>query len=83
MINEMENEETKSIFAEMLLEEIPNMNFDEIINSVKLRKYNSDLENINEQIRNNADNSELYKAKKELKKKILSLNKKVVNRTLY
>jgi len=79
----MENEETKSIFAEMLLEEIPNMNFDEIINSVKLRKYNSDLENINEQIRNNADNSELYKAKKELKKKILSLNKKVVNRTLY
>ena len=83
LINEMENEETKSIFAEMLLEEIPNMNFDEIINSVKLRKYNSDLENINEQIRNNADNSELYKAKKELKKKILSLNKKVVNRTLY
>jgi len=83
LIDEMESDETKSLLAELLLEEVREMNIEEVLSSIKLRKYKRELDDINREIRNNTDNLELYKAKKELKKKILSLHKKVVNRTLY
>ena len=78
-----EDEIEKNTIAEILMEDIPNISYEEIIKAIKLRKYRKDLQAINEQIVNNSQNKELFMKKAELKKKIISLGKQVVRKTLY
>ncbi len=78
-----EDEIEKNTIAEILMEDIPNISYEEIIKAIKLRKYRKDLQAINEQIVNNSQNKELFLKKAELKKKIIGLGKQVVRKTLY
>ncbi len=78
-----EDEIERNTIAEILMEDIPNISFEEIIKAIKLRKYQKDMQTINEQIVNNSQNKELFMKKAELKKKIIGLGKQVVRKTLY
>ncbi len=83
LLEKIEDENLKNIIAELIISEPPKSPVDEIIKSLKLRKYQNDLEQINEQILTSPKDMELFSRKNELKKKILELDKKVVRKTLY
>jgi len=83
LLEKIEDENLKNIIAELIISEPTKSPVDEIIKSLKLRKYKNDLEQINEQILTSPKDMELFSRKNELKKKILELDKKVVRKTLY
>jgi len=83
MLDLIEDEITRNNVAELLMEDVPKVDIEEIVKTVKLRKYQYDLNKINDKILEGKDFKELLQKKNELKKKILGINKKVVRKTLY
>ncbi|MDO9576536.1 MAG: DNA primase [Candidatus Cloacimonadales bacterium] len=73
----------QNTIAELIMSDAPNVAVEELINDLKLRKYQKELKNINSRILENPQDMELTSKKKELKKMILTLNKKIVRNTLY
>ena len=73
----------QNTISELIMSEAPAVAIDELVNSLKLRKYQKELNNINERITKNPKDMELFSKKKELKKMLLTLNKKIVRNTLY
>jgi replicative DNA helicase len=58
-------------------------NVDELVRQVKLRKLDQELNELNENIAQEPDNSELLEKKYFIKKEITKLAKNVVRKTLY
>jgi len=73
----------QNTISELIISDVPEVEIDELINSLKLRKYQKELNNINARIMENPKDMELFSKKKELKKMLLTLNKKIVRKTLY
>ncbi len=83
LLNQIEDEIIKNTIGELLIEDVPNISIDEILKAMKLRKYQKDLQDVNQQIVNEGSNKELLDKKNKLKKEILSMNSKIVRKTLY
>ncbi len=83
LLDIIKDEIIQKTLAELLMEDVPKIDPDEIIKTVKLRKYQDELKKINNKIHSGKDFEELFKKKSELKMKILDINKKVVRKTLY
>jgi DNA primase len=83
LLNQIEDEIIKNTIGELLIEDVPNISIDEILKAMKLRKYQKDLQDINQQMVNEGSNKELLDKKNKLKKEILNMNSKIVRKTLY
>ncbi len=83
LLNKIDDESLKNIIGQLMMEELTNSSFDEIIKAVKLRKYQVKLKELNEEIATSGSSLDLLTRKNELKKKIISLNGKIVNKTLF
>ena len=83
LIDKVEDENLKKIITELMMADAPEASMDDIINNLKLRKYQYELKNINERISQDPKDMELFSQKKELKQKMLLLDKKIVKKTLY
>ena len=73
----------QNAISHFIMSEPPDVPIEELINDVKLRKYQKELKEINDLIRENPQDAELVSRKKELKKMVLLLSKKIVRKTLY
>ena len=83
LLDLIEDEITRNTFSELLMEDVPKVDIEEVIKTVKLRKYQDELKKINKKIFEGKNFKELSQKKNKLKKKILGINKKVVRKTLY
>jgi DNA primase len=83
ILNSVEDEIIRSTIAEILLEEVPELEISEVLQTVKLRKFEKDLTEINQMIYKAENKHDLQLKKDELKKKILGMNSKIVRKTLY
>ena len=83
LLDLIEDEITRNTFSELLMEDVPKVDIEEVIKTVKLRKYQDELKKINKKILEGKNFKELSQKKNKLKKKILGINKKVVRKTLY
>lgn len=79
----VEDPALRNTIAELMLEDIQEEDFSEILRAVKLRKLQHDLYLINNSIEKDPENSELKQERQELKKNILQLDRKIVRKTLY
>jgi DNA primase len=73
----------QNTISEFIMTDAPNIKLEEMINDLKLRKYQKELKDINNRIMNDPKDMELISKKKELKQMLLKLNKKIVRKTLY
>jgi hypothetical protein len=73
----------QNTISELIMSDAPAVAIDELINDLKLRKHQKELKNIKIRIMENPKDMELISKKKELKKMILTFNKKIVRNTLY
>jgi DNA primase len=83
LLETIEDEAIKNAIAELIMADPPKAQIEDVISGLKLRKYQIDLKQINDQILSNPKDMDLFQKKNELKKKIIGLNKKVVRKTLY
>ena len=83
IMNSVEDEILKTTIAELIMEEIPELEISDVLKNVKIRKLEIDLTNINQMIYKSENKEELKAKKAELKKKILEMNRKIVRKTLY
>jgi len=83
IINSIEDEIIRNTFAELLIEDIPELEISDVIKTVKLRKYNKELSEINQEIYKTENKQELRIKKEMIKRKILEIGSKVVRKTLY
>jgi len=83
IINSVEDEIIRNTIAELLIEDIPELEISDVIKTVKLRKFNKELSDINQQIYKTENKQELRMKKVEIKKKILEIGSKIVRKTLY
>ncbi|MBN2461184.1 MAG: DNA primase [Candidatus Cloacimonetes bacterium] len=83
MLEYATEETTRNLLAELLIEDVHEYDFMQALQAVKLRKYQKDLQVVTEQLRSDPSNKELLDNKNELKRLILTLDKKVVRKTLY
>ena len=83
LLDLIEDEITRNTFSELLMEDVPKVDIEEVIKTVKLREYQDELKKINKKILEGKNFKELSQKKNKLKKKILGINKKVVRKTLY
>ena len=83
LVDKVEDENLKKVITELMMADPSEASVDDIISNLKLRKYQNKLKNINERISQDPKDMELFSQKKELKKMILSLDKKIVRKTLY
>jgi len=77
-----ENENLRSMITELMLTDVTQMNLENILKDVKLRKYQQELKQIDQMIIKDHENRELSRQKSEILKKISILSKKVVGKTL-
>ncbi len=83
LLETIEDEAIKNTIAELIMADPPKAQIEDVINGLKLRKYQREFKQINDQILSNPKDMDLFPKKNELKKKIIGLNKKVVRKTLY
>ncbi len=83
LLEKVDDKMIQNTIAELMIEDPPEISIEDAINNLKLRKLQKELIQINELIENDSKNMELFSRKKELKNKILKINKKVVRKTLY
>jgi len=83
IINSVEDEIHRNTIAELLIEEIPELEISDVIKTVKLRKLKKDLNDINQQIYKTDNKQELISKKTDIKKQIQLLDGKIVRKTLY
>lgn len=83
LLDYTEDEFLKNKITELMMLPVANTSAAEIINNLKLRKFQIELKNINARIRENPKDRDLLSQKNELKKKILKLDKRKVTKTLY
>ncbi|MBC8415502.1 MAG: DNA primase [Candidatus Cloacimonetes bacterium] len=83
LLETIEDEAIKNTIAELIMTDPPKAQIEDVINGLKLRKYQREFKQINDQILSNPKDMDLFPKKNELKKKIIGLNKKVVRKTLY
>lgn len=83
LLETIEDEAIKNAVAELIMADPPKAQIEDVINGLKLRKYQRELKQINDQILSNPKDMDFFQKKNELKKKIIGLNKKVVRKTLY
>ncbi|MCD4797158.1 MAG: DNA primase [Candidatus Cloacimonetes bacterium] len=83
LLEKVDDKIIQNTIAELIIEDPPEISIEDAINNLKLRKLQRELVQINELIENDSKNMELFSRKKELKKQILKINKKVVRKTLY
>ena len=83
LLEKVDDKMIQNTIAELMIEDSPEISVEDAINNLKLRKLQRELIQINELIENDSKNMELFSRKKELKKQILKINKKVVRKTLY
>ncbi|MBC8385257.1 MAG: DNA primase [Candidatus Cloacimonetes bacterium] len=79
----VEDELSKKILADLIIEKTSEVSLEDILLEIKLRKYKKDQQTIKEKIHNNPFDKELLKEKYEIKQKIIGIDKKVVTKTLY
>ena len=78
-----EDEIERNVFGEIFIEESQEIPYEEILKCIKLRKVNTDLKKINDQIRADSQNTDLFRQKQKIKKELMKLNNKIVRKTLY
>ena len=83
LLETIEDEAIKNVVAELIIADPPKAQIGDVLSGLKLRKYQKELKQINDQILSNPKDMDLFQKKNELKKKIIGLNKKVVRKTLY
>lgn len=83
IMNSVEDEILKNTIAELLMEECPEQDPSETLKTVILRKLEKDLTEINQMLYKNNDDEDLQAQKNKIKEKILTLNSKIVRKTLY
>ncbi len=83
LLETIEDEAIKNTIADLIMADPPKAQIEDVISGLKLRKYQIELKQINDQILTNPKDMDLFQKKNELKKKIIGLNKKVVRKTLY
>ncbi|MCF7793706.1 MAG: DNA primase [Candidatus Cloacimonetes bacterium] len=83
LVDYTDDEIIKSTITELMMLPVPNTSVDENINNLKLRKFQTELKYINTRIRENPKDRDLLSQKNELKKKVLTLDKRKVTKTLY
>ena len=83
LLERIEDEEIKGILSSLYFEEDYDFDSDDLMIQIKIRKYQEDLNIINEEISKTPDNNELFEKKIFLKREIQHLSKHVVHKTLY
>ena len=83
LLETIEGEAIKNTIADLIMADPPKAQIEDVISGLKLRKYQIELKQINDEILTNPKDMDLFQKKNELKKKIIGLNKKVVRKTLY
>ena len=84
LVNKFEEDKIRDVVASILLEDNEdNFSIEETIILLKIRKYQSELREINKKINNEPDNAQYFQEKKELKQFIKKLSTKVVTKTLF
>ncbi len=83
LLDMTEDDLIKNDITELMMLQTPDIAVEELIKNLKLRKYQTELKDINKRILENPKDRELFSQKNELRKKILMLDKKIVRRTLY
>ncbi|HPR16796.1 MAG TPA: DNA primase [Candidatus Cloacimonadota bacterium] len=83
LVDMTEDEILKNQITELMMIPAPHLTIDELLKNLKLRKFQFELKKINARMHEHPEERELFSQKNELKKKILSLDKKIVRKTLY
>lgn len=83
LIENVEDKAVRELVSELIIGEKRDLDIEAIMKSIQLRKYQYDLRQINDLLKQDYDNIELYEEKVLLKKKISSLTKQVVRKTLF
>ncbi|HOQ79887.1 MAG TPA: DNA primase [Candidatus Cloacimonadota bacterium] len=82
-LNKFDNEDLRNKVSGFFLADAFEFDVDDLILQIKVRKYQEDINIINEEITKNPDNAELYERKIFLKREIQALSKSVVHKTLF
>lgn len=83
LLDKVKDETVRNVLSELLIHDAREAQMEDIIKSIKVRKVQEDLKTINSKVLQDPGNRELLQQKQTLKKQIMSLNKKVVRKTLY
>lgn len=83
MMDSIENNELKECLAGLLFEDLQLMSLENLVNDIKLRKTQRDLEALDKAITEHPENLELLKQKSILSRNYRRMTKKVVNKVLY
>ena len=83
LISKIDNDGIRDLLTELSMSDSPTQTIDDILIALKTRKFYTNLKAINAEILNDPTNMELHAKKKEIKKELLKINKKVVRKTLY
>ncbi|HNQ43094.1 MAG TPA: DNA primase [Candidatus Cloacimonadota bacterium] len=83
LMDSIENNELKECLAELLFEDLQHMSLENLVNDIKLRKTQRDLEALDKAITENPSNLELLKQKAILSRNYRLMTKKVVNKVLF
>jgi len=83
LLDKVKDETVRNVLSELLIHDAREAQMEDIIKAIKVRKVQEDLKTINNKVLQDPGNRELLQQKQTLKKQIMSLNKKVVRKTLY
>jgi DNA primase len=83
LLDNIENKEVREALAEILFEDLQDLNLPDLVEQVRLRKIQRDLEDLDRRISANPDDLQLLKQKEELSRNYRRLTPKVVHKILY
>ncbi len=83
MLDNLENKELRELLAEFLFAELPDLDFEGVLNQVKIRKIQHDMARLDRRIISDPANRELLEEKQKLSNFYRKMTRGVIRKTLY